>query len=73
MGKYRISYLNEKWELLANDVLVQSTPRTHELVYLTKLEKYFRVVNVVYRIHKNKQNINVIIEEYLDDYALLEK
>ena len=73
MSKYRISYLNEKWELLAKNILVQSTPRVHELIYLTKLGKYFRVVNVVYKIDGNKQNIHVIIEEYMDDYALLEK
>ena len=70
---FQISFLNEKWEVVKNKVWVDAVPRMHEIVYLTEQEKYFRVVNVVYNVHKKTQTIYVIIEEYLDDDALIEK
>lgn len=71
--KYKISFLNEKWEVVKNAVWVNAIPRMHEIIYLRDEETYFRVVNVVYNIHNNKQNIFIIIEQYLDDDALIEK
>jgi len=71
-GKHKISYLNEKWELILKDVKVKAIPRTHEIVYILELTKYFRVVNVIHNIIGKTQNSIVIIEEYTDDDALFE-
>jgi hypothetical protein len=38
-------------------------------MYLSDIEKYYRVVNVIYNIN-DKQNITVVIEEYTNDYGL---
>ena len=70
--RYKVSFLNEKWELLKEDIKVFNIPRSHEIIYLTEESKYYRVVNVIHNINK-KQDIYIIIEEYTDDYALIDK
>lgn len=70
--RYKVSFLNEKWELIKEDVKVFDIPRTHEVIYLISEQTYYRVVNVIHNIDK-KQEIYIIIERYTDDYALIEK
>ena len=68
--KIKISFLNEKWELMASNVKLKYLPRIHELIYLNSV--YYRVANIVHNIG-NMQDIYIIIEEYTDDYNLFEK
>lgn len=70
--KHKVTFLNESWKIVKTDVSVKAIPRIHEIVYLVDELKYYRVVNVVHNIDKN-HTIYVIIEEYADDYALIEK
>ena len=70
--RYKVSFLDEKWELIKEDVRVFDIPRTHEVIYLISEKKYYRVVNVIHNIDKN-QEIYIVIEEYTDDYALINK
>ena len=70
--KYSVTFLSEKWDVIKDGVKIKHIPRTNELVFLPEHNKYFRVVNVIYNF-TGKQNIFIIIEEYTDDYALLEK
>lgn len=68
--KIKISFLNEKWELMVSDVKLKYIPRIHELIYLNSV--YYRVANIVHNIGQ-MQDIYIIIEEYTDDYNLFEK
>ena len=68
--KIKISFLNEKWELMVSDVKLKYIPRIHELIYLNSV--YYRVANIVHNIGQ-MQDIYIIIEEYTDDYNLIEK
>ncbi len=68
--KIKISFLNEKWELMASNVKLKYLPRIHELIYLNSV--YYRVANIVHNIG-HMQDIYIIIEEYTDDYNLFEK
>lgn len=68
--KIKISFLNEKWELMASDVNLKYLPRIHELIYLNNV--YYRVANIIHNIG-NAQDIYIIIEEHTDDYNLFEK
>lgn len=70
--RYKVSFLNEKWELIKDDVKVNDIPRIHEVIYMVEESKYYRVVNVVHNI-TFKQEIYIVIEEYTDDYALINK
>jgi len=68
--KIKTIVLNEKWNVIKEKVFFRVIPRIHEIIYLNK--KYHRVVNVVHNYDK-EHNIFVIIEEYTDDYKLMEK
>lgn len=67
--KYRVTFLDEKWDVIREDVKIDVIPRIHEIIYMTNEAKYYRVVNIVHNFTK-KQEIYVVIEEYTDDYAL---
>ena len=71
--KNSISFLNEKWEVVKPNVSVKHIPRTHEVVFLSEFDKYYRVCNVVYNFEDKGQGIFVIIEEYVDDDAFRKK
>lgn len=68
--KNKISFLNEKWEIILSNIKLKYLPRIHELVYINGV--YYRVANIVYNIGY-VQDVYVIIEEYVDDYNLFEK
>jgi hypothetical protein len=70
--KYSATILDEKWNVIKKKVKLKFIPRTHELIFLEETNKYYRVINVVYNF-KNIQGIYIIIEEYTDDFALLDK
>jgi len=62
--KNKITFLNEKWELIEENIKINVIPRIYEIIYLNNT--YYRVVNVVHNI-KSTQYIYVIIEKYTDD------
>ncbi len=62
-GKYKISIMNNAWEMVIPKLKVKHIPRSGELIYLTDLEQYYRVLNVIHNI-TNKQEIFVIVENY---------
>jgi hypothetical protein len=68
--KIKVSFLNEKWELIVSNVKLKYIPRIYELIYFNNV--YYRVANIVHNI-REIQDIYIIIEEYTDDYNLFEK
>lgn len=70
--KYNVTILDEKWNIVKQSMKVTAIPRAHELLFLTEYDKYYRVVNIVYNF-SDTQDIYVIIEEYTDDFNILEK
>lgn len=62
-GKYKISIMNNAWEMVIPKLKVKHIPRSGELIYLTDLEQYYRVLNVIHNI-TNKQEIFIIVENY---------
>lgn len=67
--KYRVTVLNEKWDIIKENIKLDVIPRIHEIIFISDESKYYRVVNVIHNIRKG-QEIYIIIEEYTDDYAL---
>ena len=67
--KYRITIIDEKWNVIKRDFKIKVIPRIHELFFLEEKGEYYRVVNVIHNIRK-KQEVCVVIENYVDDYAL---
>jgi len=67
-----IIVLDEKWNVVKENIKINHIPRTHELIFLEEKNRYYRVVNIVYRFNKT-QEIFIIIEEYTDDFAIYEK
>ena len=65
--KYSVSLLNEKWETISGRGIVKVThlPRAGELIYLSDVDSYFEVVNVVHNLYPHVQGIFLIIKEYL--------
>jgi hypothetical protein len=70
--RHSVSILDEKWNVIKENVKIKHIPRTHELIFLEETNKYYRVVNIIYNF-QGGQGIYIIIEEYTDDFALLEK
>lgn len=68
-NRIRVNIIDEQWNTLKTNFKLKVIPRIHELMYLSDIEKYYRVVNVIHNIN-DKQNITVVIEEYTDDYGL---
>ena len=68
-NRIRFNIIDEQWNTLKTNFKLKVIPRIHELMYLSDIEKYYRVVNVIHNIN-DKQNITVVIEEYTDDYGL---
>lgn len=66
---YKITLIDEKWNVLKSNFKIKVIPRIHELFYLEDDKKYYRVVNVIHNIRK-EQEICVVIEDYVDDYGL---
>lgn len=66
---YKITLIDEKWNVLKSNFKIKVIPRIHELFYLEDNKKYYRVVNVIHNIRK-EQEICVVIEDYIDDYGL---
>ena len=62
-GKYTISIMNNAWEMVIPKLKVKHIPRSGELIYLTDLEQYYRVLNVIHNI-TNKQEVFIIVENY---------
>lgn len=59
--KYNVSLMNEKWEMIIENLKVKYIPRTSELIYLDKQEQYYKVMNVIHNI-TNKHEIFIIVE-----------
>jgi hypothetical protein len=72
MNKASVIFLDEKWQTIKDGVKVDFIPRMNELVYLEEYNKYFRVANTIYSFKGKKQFVYVIIEEYTDDFALMD-
>ena len=70
--KHKVTLLDEKWNVVQNNLKLQSIPRIHELMFLPKEGKYYRVVNVIYSLYKTIDTF-VIIEQYTDDFKLLDE
>ncbi len=68
-NRIRVNIIDEQWNIVKTNFKLKVIPRIHELMYLSDVEKYYRVVNVIHNIN-NKQNVSVVIEEYIDNYIL---
>ena len=71
-NKKSVTLLDEKWNVIDNNVKFDNLPRTHELIFIPKENKYYRVVNIIYNMNQPVETY-VIIELYTDDYGLIEK
>ena len=70
--KKNVTVLDEKWNVVKDNVKITHIPRTHELIFLEEKNRYYRVVNVIFNF-TNQQSIYIVIEEYTDDFGLSEK
>jgi len=70
--KPTITLLDEKWNVVGENIKVKFIPRTHELMYLKNEGKYYRVANVIHNL-TNRMDVFVVIELYSDDDKLMEK
>ncbi len=59
--KYNISLMNEKWEMIIQNLKVKHIPRTSEFIYLDNQEQYYKVINVIHNM-TNKHEIFIIVE-----------
>ena len=58
--KYTATLLDSKWSVLKRDIKISAIPRRDEYIYMDN--KYYEVINIVYRLAKN-QDIFIIVEE----------
>jgi hypothetical protein len=68
-NKIKINIIDEQWNIIKTNFKLKVIPRINELMYLGDIKKYYRVVNIIHNIN-NKQNITVVIEEYINDHDL---
>jgi hypothetical protein len=59
--KYNISLMDEKWEMINQNIKVKHIPRVSELIYLNNEEQYYKVINVIHNM-TNKHEIFIIVE-----------
>lgn len=59
--KYNISLMNEKWEMIIQNLKVKHIPRTSEFIYLDNQEQYYKVINVIHNM-TSKHEIFIIVE-----------
>ena len=71
--KIGVTILDEKWNVLHMGIKFKTLPSINHLLYVEKDLKYYRVVNLIHYVDKKDVNTLVVVEEYTDDYALLEK
>ena len=60
---HKISIMDNSWEMIIPRLKVKHIPRSGELIYLTDLEQYYRVLNVIHNV-TSKQEIFIIVEIY---------
>lgn len=58
--KYKVSFLNCKWETMTIKLNLTVIPRRDEYVYLNN--QYYQVLNVVHKLN-DKQDIFIVINE----------
>jgi hypothetical protein len=59
--KYNVSLMNEKWEMIIQNLKVKHIPRTSEFIYLDNQEQYYKVINVIHNM-TSKHEIFIIVE-----------
>lgn len=59
--KYNVSLMNEKWEMIIENLKVKHIPRISEFIYLDKEGQYYKVMNVIHNM-TNKHEIFIIVE-----------
>ena len=59
--KYNVSLMNEKWEMIIQNLKVKHIPRTFEFIYLDNQEQYYKVINVIHNM-TSKHEIFIIVE-----------
>lgn len=53
--------MDEKWEMINQNIKVKHIPRVGELIYLNNEEQYYKVINVIHNM-TNKHEIFIIVE-----------
>ena len=71
-NKKSVTLLDEKWNVIDDNIKFDNLPRIYELIFIPKENKYYRVVNIIYNMNQPVETY-VIIELYTDDYGLIEK
>lgn len=59
-SKYKVSFLNSKWEPMTIKLNLTVIPRRDEYVYVN--EQYYQVLNVVHKLNE-KQDIFIVLVE----------
>jgi hypothetical protein len=53
--------MDNNWEIIDPNIKFKHIPRFGELIYLTKLSQYYKVINVIHNM-TNKHEIFIIVE-----------
>ena len=59
--KIKVTFIDNKWNRIRDNVRVDSIPRRDELIYLGKDEDYYRVTQVIHWPSQNSK-IYIVIE-----------
>jgi hypothetical protein len=59
--KIKVTFIDKKWNRIAENVRISAVPKTHELVYLNTQDGYYRVSQVIYWPNQSP-DIFIVIE-----------
>jgi hypothetical protein len=75
--KIKVTFIDNKWNRIRDNVRIDAIPRRDELIYLGKGEEYYRVTQVIHWPSQNSkiyiviESLSVLEEKYkkiLDNY-----
>jgi hypothetical protein len=65
-NKFTVTILNEDWNVLINTIKLKHIPRADELIYLTELSSYYKILTIVHNFENKNHGIFLIVTKYLD-------
>ncbi len=65
-SKFSVTILNEDWSVLVETIKVKHIPRIEELIYLTELSSYYKILNIVHNFENKNHGLFLIVSKYMD-------
>lgn len=67
--KYKVSFLDSKWQIIKNNVELFTIPKKNEYIYLNN--KYYLVINIIHDLRRY-HDVYVVLDEVNNELKITE-